>query len=175
MKTKEIERLIRLFFDGDTTPAQEKAICDYFAAHADAGALERYRQMFAWYASLPAPEQVSRPVARRRRLWFAAAGIAAAVAVTVTIGLSLFSPVRGTDSELYAMYRGSYVKQNGKRVTDINSIYEQLCRAEAMADSIETAMSAVDDTYEETIINNALSRISDPNVAEDVRRNILGS
>ena len=173
MKNKEqISKLVERFLDGATTPAEEREIYAYFARHRDLGELETYRAMFRWYASLP--QTAARRPRVRRRVWWSAAGVAAATAVAVWAGLSFGTPRTAVDSELYARYRGSYVVQDGKRITDLSVIYPCIMRAEATADSLNAVMAEADSDYEEAIIDEAIRGISDQELAARVRAELLG-
>ncbi len=169
----DISRLVDRFFDGDTTPAEEREIYAFFASHRDLGDLEQYRSMFGWYASLPQDGR-GRRSSRRRNVWWVAAGIAATMALAVGIGFSLLSPRMGVDRELYSQYQGSYVVCNGKRITDLSVIYPSIVRAEATADSINDVIAGYDCDIEMRIVDEALSAISDTAVAAQVRYEILG-
>ncbi|MCM1068233.1 MAG: hypothetical protein NC418_11740 [Muribaculaceae bacterium] len=169
---EHISTLVERFLDGSSTQAEEQAIYAYFATHSDVGELECYRAMFGWYASLPQPAAPRRRV--RRRVWWSAAGVAAATAVAVWAGLSFGTPRTAVDSELYARYRGSYVVQDGKRITDLSVIYPCIMRAEATADSLNAVMAEADSDFEEAIIDEAIRGISDHELAARVRAELLG-
>lgn len=168
MNNKEIKKLIERFLDGDTTPAEERRIYAFFARHRYAGDLERYRPMFEWYGSLAAKN-----TRRRRPVWFAAAGIAAAVVLAVALSFSFFRPSPGVDDGIYASYEGSYVIENGVRITDVGLLYEQLVQAESLADSIcsydpeELIMQE-----EEAAVDDALNAILEGVDEEELRNEI---
>lgn len=174
-KHPEISALVALFLDGATTPAQEKVIYSYFASHADAGELERYRPMFEWYASLPCAEPERKP-SRSRRMSARLAAAAAVVAAVVATAFVWFTPAeRGHDESLYAVYQGSYMVRDGKRITDISAIYSQIVSAEATADSLWMLTDPEYGEIDEAIIDNALRGISDPETAQRLRNEMLGN
>ena len=175
MDKSVISLLIDRFFAGETSPAEEREIYAYFASVDDAGELERYRPMFGWYEGLSGHKPMAVPRSRRRR-WLAVAGVAAAVALAVGISFTFFTPADRVPDDLYAVYQGSYVMRDGKRVTDISRIYNDLVKAEALADSLgRLDSSKPDEAIEESLVDNALRGISDPELAAQIRRDILGN
>lgn len=180
MTESEVKLLIEKFLDGSSTPAEERSVYGWFAQNADAGDLEEYRQMFGWYAALEASAPAAGKEQRRRRrgIWLAAASIAAAVALMAGIIVPFaVSPAADYDSELYASLQGSYISRGGKTVTDISLIYDDLIRAEQFADSLQTALDSrdIDADLQEQILTSVTRDISDPGLAESVRRDILES
>lgn len=158
-----IRTLIDRFLDGATTPAEEHILYSYFSSEQVDPALEQYRDMFAWYASLPAETPAEPVVAHRHRAaWHLPAGIAAAVALAVAIALSVFAPRTDDQEALYAMYQGSYIEVNGQRITDVRLIYDRLQQAEALADSL--CRDFDDNTFDAYMANKALRGISDSDI-----------
>lgn len=140
MKTidpNNIAELLRRFFDGETTCAEEKALEEYFTSDIPlTPELEPYRDMFGWYASgmnpdaLPSekPEpavtvsQAVQPatarVKTRRRIrpmiWWSSA----AAMVVLTIGLTWqHKTVQFTPAESQSIYAGSYIVRDGHKIT----------------------------------------------------------
>lgn len=181
MTESKVKILIEKFLDGSSTPAEERSVYGWFAHNADAGDLEEYRQMFGWYAALEAsaPAAAGKEQRRRRRgIWLAAASIAAAVALMAGIIVPFaVSPATDYDSELYASLQGSYISRGGKTVTDISLIYDDLIRAEQFADSLQTSLDSrdINSELQEQILASVTRDISDPELAESVRRDILES
>lgn len=129
-----IAELLRRFFDGETTCAEEKALEEYFTSDMPlTPELEPYRDMFGWYASgmdlssLPSekPELAvtvsqpapSRPKTRRRirpMIWWSSA----AAMVVLTIGLTWqHKTVQFTPAESQSIYAGSYIVRDGHKIT----------------------------------------------------------
>lgn len=168
MNNKEIKKLIERFLNGDTTPEEESRIYAFFAGHRYAGDLERYRPMFEWYSSLAAKK-----ARRSNSVWFAAAGIAAAVVLAGALSFSFFRSPPGVDDDIYASYEGSYVIENGVRITDVGLLYERLVQAESLADSIcsydpeERIMQE-----EEAAVDEALNAILEGVDEEELRNEI---
>jgi len=95
MNFKEIEELLGKFYEGRTTPSEERQLRDFFAREAVPPHLSHHADLFRYYEEagkeeLPDPEFESRflasidetnviPVYSRRRQFFFLSGIAAAV------------------------------------------------------------------------------------------------
>lgn len=129
-----IAELLRRFFDGETTCAEEKALEEYFTSDVPlTPELEPYREMFGWYASgmnpdaLPSekPEPAltvsqgapSRPKTRRKihpMIWWSSA----AAMVVLTIGLTWQHKAgQFTPAESPSIYAGSYIVRDGHKIT----------------------------------------------------------
>lgn len=165
-----VSRLVERFLDGDTTPAEEKAIYHFYALHRDLpDDLEQYRDMFAWYAGMQPRSE--------RRSWRAVAAAAAAVIMVAGIGLSVIITENSEQNNLYASYQGSYIVRNGQRIDDISVIYNSLAVAEQYADSIliEADREAVDleRNCEHTVIDHAFSSIGDPDMAQEMKKEMF--
>ena len=146
-----IRRLVERFFDGDTSPAQEQAIYDYYATHQGLpDDLERYRPMFGWYSAMSSP-------VRRRRPWPRFAGIAAALAVLVVVGVVLVRSGSSADERLYA--------------------YSNLACAEQMADSLidlaDREARNIEQSPDDILVDRALDGIDDPELALEIKKAIL--
>lgn len=170
LDAQSASRLVERFLDGDTTPAEEKAIYHFYAVHSGLPReLEQYREMFAWYAGM-------KPRATRRS-WHAVAAAAAAVLVVAGIGLGVFISEKSEESSLYASYQGSYIVRNGQRIDDIRTIYTNLTIAEQYADSIvsEADREAADfeRSCEQSVIDNAFSAIDDPEMVEELKKEMF--
>lgn len=184
MSHDEVRELVARFMDGATEPAQEKALYSFFST-APAGSLEpdleALRPMFGWYAGLQ-EAAATEPV---RRSWWsrfrgrviAGAAAAAAIAVLVTVGVGVLGKkTTSVPESLYASYEGSYIVRNGVRTTDLAVIYATVAAAEHMADSLNrTADLALmaDRDYDREAIDEALSAISDPTLAAQLRMDLL--
>lgn len=132
---RNVEAMVGRFLDGSTTCAEERALYRYFQGKDVAPQVEKYRGMFAWYASeLPmedAQPAVSPAGRIRLRRWTGAA--VAAMAAFAVVGAFFFYAGNSSD-DLYACYEGSYVVINGKKITDIRKIMPELKRAELAVD-----------------------------------------
>lgn len=174
MNEESLRFLIEAFLNGDTTPEQERVLYRYFTSGNVSPEFEQYRPMFGWYASLPQSGNVAlTATSRLRRL----RRVAAAITVLCVVGVFAAIGYRNsgaTDDELYAQYRGSYVYSGGKKITNIESIYPSIAAAEAYVDSIDRLAEPAIPDFDEIIVDEALVDIADPDVAAEVRNNILG-
>lgn len=165
-------RLLERFLDGDSTPAEERALYALYTSTARgslAPELEARRDMMEWYAAMA-------PSRRRRRIPAIAAGIGAFVAVAAGLTFALGG---GSDDDngLYACYRGSYVVHNGKRISDLAEIHTALARAEFTADSLldasERQSQLLESDPEARMIDMAVSSIGNPELAGQIRCQLM--
>lgn len=170
--------LLARFMDGSTSPAEERRLFAFFAS-SDPGSLspdlEEVRPMMQWYAAM-SPAKKETP--RRRFAFRFAGGVAAAVTLLIVAAVAFHHYSSSPSTQpLYASYEGSYIVRNGKRITDISSIYTTLSRAEYTADSISSAtdrwLKEVEETADIDIIDEALSAIPDPVLAARIKQEIL--
>lgn len=174
MNEKSLRYLIEAFLNGDSTPEQEQVLYRYFTSGNISPEFEQYRPMFAWYASLPQSANVDKTASNRMRRFLR---VAAAITVLCAVGIFAaigYSNSGVADDDLYAQYRGSYVYSGGKKITNIESIYPSIAAAEAYVDSIDRLAEPLVPDFDEIIVDEALVDIADPDVAAEVRNNILG-
>lgn len=121
LTSKNIEEYIRRFMDGETTNDEEQAIYRFFRNQRVPAHLKSYQAMFAWYETGMPEDTKPKPHAVERHFRLPTiirAGIAAMLVLLV--GWAWMSQ---TDSEQeFVCYEGSYVKVNGKCITDIEQI-----------------------------------------------------
>ncbi len=148
---KDTERLVRRFFDGETTLAEERRLYSLFSRKGLPQELEKYRPVFAAFGSMQAAE------GRRARfmpvVWRAVCGVAAAI--VLLFGVLTYLDYR-EDKALARLYGGSYVIDNGHRIDDLGRIKGDIEAALADAEHIE-------------------SRIGRRSVVEQVELDVLGS
>lgn len=148
---KDTERLVRRFFDGETTLAEERRLYRLFSRKGLPQELEKYRPVFAAFGSMQADE------GRRARfmpvVWRAVCGVAAAI--VLLFGVLTYLDYR-EDKALARLYGGSYVIDNGHRIDDLGRIKGDIEAALADAEHIE-------------------SRIGRRSVVEQVELDVLGS
>ena len=124
-----IEEYVARFMEGETTQAEEQAIYRFFRTSEVPAHLKEYAPMFAWYEGgmegtpeeamrKHAPEGHRKPLLRRIPLAAWSAGIAAMLVIAFGLGTLLYTD---TDDE-WACYEGSYIKVNGKCITDLKQI-----------------------------------------------------
>ncbi len=124
----DIRKLIGKFLDGETTNKEEQLLYDYFASDKVSEDLQPYRAMFRWYAGgMKEPLPLRRHL---RKMWKRVA-VAAAVALLAGGGWMWYGYVE--EARLCAIYEGSYIVRNGKRITDIAKILPELEREECHA------------------------------------------
>lgn len=139
MDEQKVKALLDRYFDGATSLAEEQALRRFFADGHVPAALKPYSPLFAFYAgekavTCPAPAGAGR--ALKLRWWMAAAAIAAAIAIPLTIGL--LAPAQ----DAYTHYL------NGKRVYD-REVAMQLAdhQLQILAASMQRAKAGVE-TFE---------------------------
>ena len=135
MNNREIrnaERLVRRFFDGETTLAEERRLYRLFSRNGLPPGLEKYRPVFAAFGSMQAGKgRRARLVPILRR---AVCGVAAAV--LLLLGVWAYIDYR-EDKALARLYGGSYVIENGVRTDDLGRIRGDIERALADAERVE--------------------------------------
>lgn len=121
LNRNNIEAYIRRFMEGETTNEEERAIYHFFRSAEVPSHLKPYQAMFAWYEAGMPEDTKPKPHAVKKRfriLPIVRAGIAAMLVLLVG-----WAWMVQTDSEQeFACYEGSYVKVNGKCITDIEQI-----------------------------------------------------
>lgn len=135
MNNREIrnaERLVRRFFDGETTLAEERRLYRLFSRKGLPQELEKYRPVFAAFGSMQAGE--GRRVRLVPILRRAVCGVAAAV--LLLLGVWAYIDYR-EDKALARLYGGSYVIENGVRIDDLGRIRGDIEQALADAERVE--------------------------------------
>ncbi len=148
-----VELYIDRFMEGETSNAEEKELYRFFATEKDLPQhIVQYREMFAYFESgldesLSAqalteaehstakvvqlkPAETKKP---KKRIFMFAASIAASIVLIFGISFGL---LKNDADELYS-YEGSYVMQNGKRVTDKETLRLMIDNTMKEADNIE--------------------------------------
>lgn len=153
---------VERFLDAETTLDEEREIYAYFSRPDLPEDARRYRKMFGWYEKLPAQESqphTAMPKETAKRLpirilplrpwqW---AGVAAVVAVLLTIGLNLRhsspeAPVTDDDGYICA----SYIIRDGKKITDSNLVRAEFDRIQSHMDDYIAAMESRMDKLDES-------------------------
>lgn len=161
-KTKEIEKLVECFFDGETTLEEEARLYRLFRSKRLPERLERLRPLMEAFSSMRIEEP--HRTASVRPLWRLLAGAVAVLALVA--GLSFYSDYC-EDRSLARIYGGSYVIQNGRRIDDLSAIRDDI--EKTLADSRyieERAEFSVVDHAEQDVLNN----ISDPDIRHEVEQ-----
>jgi hypothetical protein len=140
MNEQQAHALLQRYFDGATSLNEEQALQAYFAQGSVPDSLRAYRPLFAFFAEEQAVQPpAGKPRVRRISLsWYAAAGMAASIALLLTLG----SP----KAQGYAYY------VNGKRVYDqaaaLKSAESKLQRLAASLQKARSGLSALDAVQE---------------------------
>ena len=181
---EQIRLLTDRFFDGMTTPDEERLLYAFFASADVPPELEDMREMFLDFAAMEfsdddisaavpadtaAPAKPAGPSAatvRRLSLWRIVAGAAAVVLLVVGIGLTGDLRER---RQLAAVYEGSYMIVDGKRVDDLRKIHTHIESALEDADRIEQMADGGSDVIRDAE-RDLLDNISDPQERERIRR-----
>lgn len=125
MKENKIYELIDKFLNGDTNANEERILYDYFQGKNVAKELRKYQSMFQWYANgMPEEELIKRSKSHSivKRIRFATIGIAASLLVLIGVGVWKHQKMQ----EEYAIYEGSYIVRDGKKLTNIKEILPEL-------------------------------------------------
>lgn len=131
-KTKDIERLMQRFFDGETTTEEEARLYRVFRRKRLPHSLERMRPVMEAFGSMEAraPRRAMTASIVRRAL----AGAAAVLALAV--GTAVYSDYREEQS-LARLYGGSYIIENGRRTDNLRAIHDDIERTLADSRRIE--------------------------------------
>ncbi|MBO4598623.1 MAG: hypothetical protein J5676_12255 [Bacteroidaceae bacterium] len=149
-----VELYIDRFMEAETSNAEERELYRFFATEKNLPQhIAQYREMFAYFESgldeslsaqaLAEAEQSTAktvqlmPAAEtkkpKRRIFMFAASIAASIVLISGISFGL---LKNDADELYS-YEGSYVMQNGKRITDKETLRLMIDNTMKEADNIE--------------------------------------
>ena len=161
-KTKEIERLVERFFDGETTTEEEARLYKVFRRKRLPDSLERMRPVMEAFGSMSGekPQRAKTVSIVRRALMGAAAMLA------LIVGIAIYSNYHEEQS-LARIYGGSYVIENGRRIDDLSAIQDDIERALADSRRIEQhAEHNVIDRAEQDVLDN----ISDPDMRDEVEK-----
>ena len=158
---KDTERLVRRFFDGETTLAEERGLYRLFSRKWLPQELEKYRPVFAAFGSMQAGE--GRRVRLVPVLWRAVCGVAAAV--LLLLGVWAYIDYR-EDKALARLYGGSYVIENGVRIDDLGRIRGDI--EQALADAERVEESAGQGSVADRAEADVLGGIDDPELRRQV-------
>ena len=148
-----VELYIDRFMEAETSNAEERELYRFFATEKNLPQhIAQYREMFAYFESgldesLSAqalteaehnaakviqlkPAETKKP---KKRIFMFAASIAASIVLISGISFGL---LKNDADELYS-YEGSYVMQNGKRITDKETLRLMIDNTMKEADNIE--------------------------------------
>ena len=120
--TKEyIGKLLDKYMDGTSTLDEEAILSEYFRGKDIPQEWEDYRQLFQEIEEMrPQPQTIKSRMGRPYK-WIA---IAASLLILVGIGFGVRQ--YQDQQEQYAIYEGSYIIRDGKKITDIKQILPEL-------------------------------------------------
>lgn len=120
--TKEyIGKLLDNYMDGTSTLDEEDTLSGYFRGKDIPQEWEDYRQLFQEIENMrPQPLTIKRGMGRPYK-WIA---IAASLLILVGIGFGVRQ--YQDQQKQYAIYEGSYIIRDGKKITDIKQILPEL-------------------------------------------------
>ena len=147
-----IKLLTEKFFDGITTLEEEKTLYSYFSGADIEQSLIPLQDMFRDLAALnnsvtadsiptSVPATAKRPKAKRRSMWTA---ISAAAAVILLLVIVKSASNWHEEQQLAALYEGSYMIVDGKRIDDLRKLKPEIEKSLSEAEQIERLMTADD-------------------------------
>lgn len=147
-----IKLLTEKFFDGITTLEEEKTLYSYFSGDDIEQSLMPLQDMFRDLAALhdmavtadistPTPPPATTPKAKRRSMWTAISAAAAAILLLVIVKTQAG---RHEEQQLAALYEGSYMIVDGKRIDDLRKLKPEIEKSLSEAEQIERLMTADD-------------------------------
>jgi hypothetical protein len=120
--TKEyIGKLLDKYMDGTSTLDEEAILSEYFRGKDIPQEWEDYRQLFQEIEEMRQQPQTIKSRMGRPYKWIA---IAASLLILVGIGFGVRQ--YQDQQEQYAIYEGSYIIRDGKKITDIKQILPEL-------------------------------------------------
>ena len=120
--TKEyIGNLLDKYMDGTSTLDEEAILSEYFRGKDIPQEWEDYRQLFQEIEDM-------RPQAQtiKRRMGWPYKWIAIAVSLLILVGIGFGVRRYQNQQRQYAIYEGSYIIRDGKKITDIKQILPEL-------------------------------------------------
>ena len=125
---KKMRQLVARFLKGETSNADEQRLYDYFSRDEVAESLKEYQEMFRWYAGLGGQAEGCKKLSLRRALNYWVISAAASLLLFLSVGYAIHDYRK--QQEEYAMYEGSYIIRDGKKITDLRIILPELKEAE---------------------------------------------
>jgi len=184
---ENIEELLKRFFKGDTTNAEERQLYDFFSGSEISESLQPYKELFGYFGQdivSEEPDVLKRKIRkeisfskrRKRRIW--SVGIAASLALFFSIYLTLQERYDGS-------VVGGYIIRNGVCIADMKVIRSELEESYKKALSyieearaIETAAREQGRALREMITENPyhrlLNQIPEEEIKAELKRIING-
>lgn len=135
----DARRLTTAFINGTTSLPEEESLFAYYRSSPVAEDLEEYRQMMLWYDNglkLEEDAPVKKPVVSGYIIKvFAPFAAALAIIITLAVG-SIPTGFTEDQTDMYAIYEGSYIIRNGKKITDLRQILPTILKSEQFCDEM---------------------------------------
>ena len=159
-----INECLERFFNGETSCKEEKELFAYFRQKNISSEVEQYREMMLWYdAGLQVSQKNAIKENNVKSRWIVSRyiSIAASVIIVLSIGFSYITQ-NLHNKELYEIYEGSYIIENGVKNTDLSKILSEVQRGEklveqAFDETLQQAIDGVEDPIEREYIINMMS------------------
>ncbi len=178
MKTKEIQeiqQLIDRFFDGETSIEEERRLYDFFGRNNIPAELVKYKEMFMDFAAVATDSEAvsqppsSKPAAKSHTPWRIIFRITKAAAVVLVLVVGTLTYVNYHEQQqLSALYGGSYVIENGKRIDDLRQIRHEIESTLSEAQHIEA--HATEASVANKVKKDLLNSISDADERAEIEQ-----
>lgn len=161
-----VRRLVDRFMDGETTPTEERRLYAAFARADVPADLQKWAPMMAGFEALAVPPELAAPAQPQRRaprrLWRQAVGAAAMLAVAVSVGWGID---RYREQRFVATYAGSYVIEDGRKITNLRDLRHDIEQTQRQAQRIESRLQTT-----AHIERELLRQVSDPQARRVIRQ-----
>lgn len=168
----DARRLTEAFLDGQTSLEEERALFAYYIKGDIAEDLEENREMMQWYAAglkLDEQSQDKAAPARIRNLLKIWVPVAAAVAIVLTLVINLnTNNDYGLSAEEYAMYEGSYIIRNGKKITNLAEIMPEIKANEEYSEKLEHIISENSASSDDLLKQVIYTEYPSPQLRQDI-------
>lgn len=159
-----VKMWLKRFFDGETTCEEERVLFAYFRQKNISSEVEQYREMMLWYdAGLRVSQKNAIKGNNVKSRWIVSRyiSIAASIIIVLSVGFSYIAQ-NLHNKELYEIYEGSYIIENGVKNTDLTQILSEVQRGEMLVDqafdeTLQQALDGVNDPIEREYIINMMS------------------
>jgi len=179
----DIEELLKRFFKGDTTNAEERQLYDFFSGSEISESLQPYKELFGYFGQdilSEEPDVLKRKIRKeisfssRRRWQIWSIGVAASLAL-------LFSIYFATHKQYDGPIVGGYIIRDGVCITDMKVIRPELEKVynTAMLYLEEAKRMEMEEIEQERNYQEMLKRAEDPyydflsHISDEEERNEL--
>lgn len=163
-----VRRQVERFMDGETTLAEERQLYADLARADVPTDLQTFAPMFAGFAAIAANPEPAAPAQPRRRaprrLLRMAVGAAAMLAVVESVGWGID---RYREQQFVATYVGSYVIEDGRKITNLRDLRHDIEQTRRQAEHIESRLQTTT-----RIEHELLRQVSDPRARRIIRQSL---